>query len=152
MQANSDEPFSILIVEDDENIRSFLETALRLAKFEIVTTEDGEQAIEMLEQRAFDVVLLDLMLPKIDGFGVLAYLRQTSEENLRSVVVMSAAATSYGFPEKLDHRSVHAVVSKPFDIRQLIDLLCNCARATRDTRAAKNLSDGARHDVDGWLK
>ena len=70
---------NILIVEDEQDIRELLEIHLAKEGYAIFTAEDGEQAIDIFQNRDIDIALLDVMIPKIDGFKVLKKIRETSE-------------------------------------------------------------------------
>ena len=63
----------ILIVEDEQDIQELLEAYLGDAGYETATAGDGIEAVSRFQQEAFDLVLLDVMLPKLDGFGVCGY-------------------------------------------------------------------------------
>jgi DNA-binding response OmpR family regulator len=69
----------VLLVEDDERIRTSLRLALEDEGYEIDETESGEAALEAFERRAADVVLIDVMLPGIDGFETCRSLRRSSD-------------------------------------------------------------------------
>ena len=62
----------ILIAEDESSLSKALQLKLNNMGFEATVAEDGAQALELLKAQDFDLVLLDLMMPKVDGFGVLA--------------------------------------------------------------------------------
>src|SRR4051812_21453900 len=64
-----------LIVDDDEPIRSMLARVVEHQGFMVTTAKDGVEAIEQLEHDGFNVVLLDLMMPRVDGYGVLNWMR-----------------------------------------------------------------------------
>ncbi|MBW3595629.1 MAG: response regulator, partial [Actinobacteria bacterium] len=68
----------ILVADDDEDIVRFVEVNLRLEGFEVVTANDGEQALQEAYDRLPDLVLLDVMMPRIDGFEVCQRLRSDS--------------------------------------------------------------------------
>jgi DNA-binding response OmpR family regulator len=65
----------ILIIEDEEAIVKPLAMKLELSGFSVAKAYDGEQGLALMEKEKFDLVLLDLMMPKIDGFGVLTALK-----------------------------------------------------------------------------
>ena len=69
----------ILIVEDEPDIQELLRAYLRDAGYGTAVAGDGLTAITLFQARAFDLVLLDLMLPKINGFGVCERIRQQSQ-------------------------------------------------------------------------
>ena len=66
----------ILIVEDEQDIQELLEAYLGDAGYETATAGDGIEAVSRFQQEAFDLVLLDVMLPKLDGFGVCELIRR----------------------------------------------------------------------------
>ena len=70
---------NILIVEDEQDIRELLEIHLSKEGYKIFTAEDGLQALDIFENKDIDIALLDVMIPKIDGFKVLKKIRETSE-------------------------------------------------------------------------
>lgn len=70
---------NILIVEDEQDIRELLEIHLSKEGYKIYTAEDGEQALDLFQNKDIDIALLDVMIPKIDGFKVLKKIRETSE-------------------------------------------------------------------------
>lgn len=67
----------ILIVEDDPSISELIQTTLQKAGYQTETAYDGEEGANKLEQGRYDLVLLDIMLPKIDGYELLEYIRPT---------------------------------------------------------------------------
>ena len=70
---------NILIVEDEQDIRELLEIHLSKEGYKIFTAEDGMKALNIFENKDIDIALLDVMIPKIDGFKVLKKIRETSE-------------------------------------------------------------------------
>lgn len=86
-------PYRILVVEDDPDLLAILRTAAELHGHEVVVATDGAQAIEALHTLQPDLVLLDLMLPVIDGYRVLSTIRSHSRIGTVPVVVVSARAS-----------------------------------------------------------
>ncbi len=70
----------ILIVEDEKPMARALELKLNHSGFETATASDGEAALENLKKQKFDLVLLDLMIPKIDGFGVIKAMKENGDK------------------------------------------------------------------------
>lgn len=115
----------VLVADDEESIRTLVGRVLRRAGFEPVEANDGQQAIEKLDASHFDVVVLDLMMPRIDGFGVLSHLIESSPEMMEKTIVMTA------FPKTAANERVHhlcCVVSKPFDVEELITRVRECSQ------------------------
>jgi DNA-binding response OmpR family regulator len=73
------EPKRILVVEDEAGISKMMTTKLALAGFKADAAFDGEEALDILARDKYDLVLLDLLMPKVDGFGVLAELQRRKE-------------------------------------------------------------------------
>lgn len=72
--------FRILVAEDDEGTRLHLERILYGAGYEPVLAADGADALELLDRRYVDLILLDLQMPRLDGYGLLEQLRQSGSE------------------------------------------------------------------------
>ncbi len=81
----------ILIAEDEENLLSVLEKKLKLKDFEVIGARDGEEALKKIGQTKPDLILLDILMPKLDGFQVLESLRAkvSSPEELVPIIVIS---------------------------------------------------------------
>jgi CheY-like chemotaxis protein len=110
----------ILLVEDDPIISDRI--AHVLTPFaDVVMVSDGEAAIEKLWSESFDVILLDLMLPRLSGFDVIRHLMMHRPELLKATVV-SSAATDQSL-QFIDEKAVHRVVRKPFDVLDLAKLV-----------------------------
>ncbi len=107
-----------LIVDDDEPIRSMLATIIRHHGFAVETASDGDQAIASIARDGFDVVLLDLMMPRVDGWTVLRFMQEHHPELVGHTIVATA------MPEREALRSikdpVFKVHQKPFEMEQLI--------------------------------
>jgi len=78
---------SILVVDDEANLRHTLAYALRKEGYEVLTAEDGEAALESFKASAPELVILDLMLPKLDGLEVCRWIRRRSDVPKRRVTV-----------------------------------------------------------------
>jgi CheY-like chemotaxis protein len=107
----------VLVVDDDDGIRRLVGTILRRQQYEVDDAFDGQEAIEKLTDRGYDALFLDLMMPRCNGYEVLAFLRQ-QEIDHKCVVVMTAAGTRG--TRDLDTGLVHRVLHKPFDVRDVI--------------------------------
>ncbi|HJQ38513.1 MAG TPA: response regulator [Thermoanaerobaculia bacterium] len=115
----------VLVADDEDAIRSLVRQMLRRAGFHVTEARDGQEAIELLNVRDFDAVVLDLMMPRVDGFGVVAHLIETRPRMVEKTIVMTA------FPRAAAKERLHhlcAIVSKPFDVQELIRLVRACAQ------------------------
>ena len=108
-----------LVVDDDEPIRALLVNLVERLDFTVDSASDGAEAIERLDDDGYDVVLLDLMMPRVDGWAVLDHMSLVDPDRLRHTIVASAVP-----PAEIARRMtvpVFTVHSKPFDVIRLID-------------------------------
>jgi len=101
-----------LIVEDDPAIRRLVEKLLTRRGIDIVTAHDGREAIDHLRDGDFSVVVLDLMVPEVNGFELIDFIKR---ENKRVPVAVVSAVSQQALTE-LDLDVVKLVISKPFDV------------------------------------
>ena len=69
----------VLVADDEASIRRILETRLKMAGYNVVTAEDGEEAVDLFNKTNPDIVILDVMMPKMDGYGVTREIRRVSD-------------------------------------------------------------------------
>jgi len=122
----------VLVVDDEPAIRALIAKIVERAGLPVDSARDGSEAIEMLESHEYAVVVLDLMMPKVDGFALIDYLRSRRRER-PAVIVISAGDP--GIFRQLDGAMVHSIVRKPFDIDVLGDLITAAARSMRGEAA-----------------
>jgi CheY-like chemotaxis protein len=115
----------ILVVDDDDAIRNMVERVLRRERFEVESARDGFEAIEKLAANDYATILLDLMMPRVDGLGVLRFLETAVKDPLPRVIVMSA--NLHTAQETATAPPVFRVLSKPFDIHQLVTDVKACS-------------------------
>ena len=108
----------VLIAEDDDAIRVLLSAALRKAELHVDAVADGLQALRMCEAHEYAVILLDLMMPVLSGFGFLDAFAAASPA-ARSVVFVITAYDDRMFAN-LSAERVHAIVRKPFNLGSLV--------------------------------
>lgn len=107
----------ILVVDDDRLIRTLLTSIFEMHGVECVTASDGEEALRHLREGAFDLVLLDLMMPGMDGFGVLDALESVP---LPHPPIMIATAATPSVIGRIPPSRVAAILAKPFDVDELV--------------------------------
>jgi len=112
------EKLRALVVDDDEPIRALLVNLVEHLDFAVDSASDGAEAIERLEDDGYDVVLLDLMMPRVDGWAVLDHMNLADPDRLRHTIV--ASAVPLGEIAKRMSVPVFTVHPKPFDIGRLI--------------------------------
>lgn len=116
-----------LIVDDDDPIRSMLAKVVERMDLDVETARDGAEAIALIDRNDYDCVILDLMMPRIDGFAVLRHMRDHHPELLRHTIIASAV------PQREIERRVadrvFRIHAKPFDVSTLLHDIDNCARS-----------------------
>ena len=95
-----------------------VQRVLRREAFEVDCARDGFEAIEKISKNDYSTILLDLMMPRVDGVGVLRYLENSDPALAPSVILMTAAADSA--TEAAQAGPVVALLRKPFDISELV--------------------------------
>jgi DNA-binding response OmpR family regulator len=118
-------PEKILVVDDDDAIRHMVERVLRREKYEVDSARDGFEAIEKLSRNDYGTVLLDLMMPRVDGLGVLRWLESEKPPEAKPRVIVMTA-NLHGADDAADAPSIFRIVGKPFDIRQLVSHVRDC--------------------------
>ena len=113
----------VLVVDDDADIRGLLVTAFRMKNLHVDTATDGQEAIDLLRQHSYSVVILDLFMPVTDGFAVLDMIEH---DGMQPVVLVVTGADRKTI-EKLDARRIHGIVKKPFDVEELANVVAACA-------------------------
>lgn len=110
---------NILIVEDEPDIQELLRVYLRDAGYRTAVAGDGVEALSLFAQQTFDLILLDLMLPKIDGFGVCELIRQQSPVPILMLTALDGEQEQLrGFGLNIDD-----YVTKPFSMPVLLEKL-----------------------------
>lgn len=106
----------VLIVEDDSGIAEFLRLELEHEGYAILHTADGRTALEIFEKAAPDIVLLDIMLPQLNGIEVLRRIRKTSKT---PVIMLTARGDTFDKVSGLDS-GADDYLAKPFEIEELL--------------------------------
>ncbi len=114
-----------LIIDDDDPIRNMLSTIVRHQGISVDTARDGSEAIESLDRDDYSVVVLDLMMPRVDGYAVLAHMREHQPE-LLPCTILATAVPQHDLTTNLKD-NVFMVHTKPFDVHQLIADVRRCA-------------------------
>ncbi|MFR8665745.1 MAG: response regulator transcription factor [Ruthenibacterium sp.] len=116
----------ILIVEDDLAIQALLHDFIQEAGYEVVLASDGVEALSLFSEQDFDLILLDIMLPKIDGYGVCEVMRKKSDV---PIVMLTALDGEQNQIKGLDLQ-VDDYITKPFSMPILIRKIAAVLRRT----------------------
>ena len=136
----------VLIVDDEPDILLMMRLSLEAQGFETALAADGERAVERLSTEDFDVVLLDVMMPVLDGWGVLEHVRQSPRQS-PPIIVVSAKTADRDVARAL-RLGAAEYLTKPFDLSALSDVIHRVVGLTLEEREARReaklaeLSDG----------
>lgn len=113
-----------LVVDDDDPIRTMLAKVVERQDLDVDTARDGEEAIARIDEDGYSVIVLDLMMPRVDGYGVLKHMQQHHPEKLACTIIASAVPE----PEILKRfgAPVYRIHAKPFDMARLIADIREC--------------------------
>lgn len=128
-------PQTLLVVEDDASIQRLIASTLRRRRFAVEVASTGREAIEKLAANEYAMLTLDLMMPDVSGWDVIAWIKQHFDRRPASVTVISAADENVF--RKLDGTVVNAVFIKPFDITVLGIYVAATLRHPPDRRQAR---------------
>lgn len=129
----------VLVADDDEDIRAYLEITLQLAGFEVLLARDGVEALEVALSRHPDVIVLDVMMPRLDGLQALERLRADPRTGHLPVMLLTARARTDDAIEGLD-RGADDYVAKPFDPDELVARVRAALRRAETQRTRNPLS------------
>ncbi len=129
-------PETVLVVDDDPDIARFVEVNLRSAGYEVSVASDGEEALTRALELRPDLVLLDVMMPRIDGFEVAQRLRRNPQTANASIIMLTAKALSTDKVLGLTAGADDYII-KPFDP---IELLARVKGTLRRAKEMRNLS------------
>lgn len=120
----------ILLVEDEENIRDVVKLNLELEKYEVVATGNGREAIKLFHEQHFDLLLLDVMLPDVNGFQICEQVRLTNMEV--PVIFLTAKETAN---DRITGLKMGAddYLTKPFNLEELLLRIQNLLKRTAKT-------------------
>jgi CheY-like chemotaxis protein len=125
---------AVLITDDDPGIRGLLATVARQTGCTVDTATNGFEAIEKLKSGAYDLLLLDLMMPMMSGYDVVEQMK--GMEKRPAVIVVTASHDDDAAVDRLDGKVVSSILRKPFDVLAASDFIRVTASAVYDDRAA----------------
>lgn len=112
----------VLVIDDDANVRRILSGALRNRSLHVDEAPDGSVAIALLAENRYAVVLLDLLMPNVDGFGVLDAIG----DGANPPIVLVVSGADRRVLDQVDSRKIHGIVKKPFDPVEIADIVTAC--------------------------
>jgi CheY-like chemotaxis protein len=119
--------YTILIVDDNEDNRELLSNRLSALGFNIVVAEDGKKALEVLHVQLIDLVLLDIMMPEIDGITVLSRIRSDNTYDDMAVIMLTAIDI-INVAEDCLRRGANGYITKPYDMELIKQKIRQCLK------------------------
>jgi len=119
----------ILLVEDEDQIRKLIKMNLEMEGFEVVSTNNGRKAIDMIDGQHFDLMILDVMLPEVDGFQICQKVRLNNTKV--GIIIVSAKDTSQDRITGLKY-GADDYLTKPFNIEELLLRVNNLLKRSSD--------------------
>jgi DNA-binding response OmpR family regulator len=127
----------ILIAEDDPDVRRLVALALEGESHEVVTANDGMEALRAMAEGLPDLLLLDVMMPNLDGYGVLDHMTSSGIKEHVRVMMVTAKGSETDTKRGLE-RGCDAYMTKPFDVIELLDKVAEmCSMTMADLRAER---------------
>jgi DNA-binding response OmpR family regulator len=126
--SRSDPPVAVrnvLVIDDDRALRGLFTTLLTKKGFTVDTAGDGRVAFDQMTKHSYSVILLDLMMPDVNGFELLERMERDSPLLLKRVIVMTGAAQRQ--VARVNASTVWDVIRKPFDIDHLVSSAIACS-------------------------
>lgn len=120
----------VLVVEDDPVVADLVRFNLERAGIEVATACNGQHALELLDQQAFDLVVTDYQMPRMNGAELCRKLRGESRWCETPVVLLTAKALELDLAELREQLGVREVFSKPFSPRALTHTVQECLAVT----------------------
>jgi CheY-like chemotaxis protein len=119
-------PRRVLVVDDEPAIRALVAKIVERAGLTVDTARDGADAIDQIEQHPYAVVVVDLMMPNVDGYELIEHIKRRNGSKPAIIVVSAGDSAAL---RQLDGSVVHSIVRKPFDIDVLGDLINAAAQS-----------------------
>lgn len=114
----------VLVVEDNAINQLLISTILKLESFEVVVADNGKIAIDILINSDFDIILMDLMMPEMNGYDATEHIRKKLTDKKSSIPIIAVSAdVSKDVKDKCKAVGMNDYISKPYDAKHLLDLI-----------------------------
>ena len=121
---SDDDGTEVLVVEDDKAVSTLLQAAVESIGYTTTVARDGRAAVDAMARHDYRAVLLDLVVPGIDGFGILDYVGRMRAPLLRRIIVITGLPLPYR--QRLEMYEIGGVLEKPVDVSELRELIEQC--------------------------
>jgi DNA-binding response OmpR family regulator len=111
----------ILLIDDNKTVSGVLTEYLTIIGYDCTTANNGREGIKLLKQQPYDVVLLDLVMPKFSGLDVLGSLKKEGLMKKQKIILLTASSITDEQINKLQKTGVRSFLRKPFDIDMVVE-------------------------------
>jgi len=112
---------TVLIVDDDDEIRQSTRNVLIMANFNVLLAADGVHALKVLARQPVDALIIDLMMPRLDGVGVVRALGEMPPEHRPGVIIV--ISVHFELHSRIASLGIHRILPKPLEFPKLVDEL-----------------------------
>lgn len=130
----------ILLIEDNPDVRENTAEILELAGYEVDTAENGKIGVSKANEKPFDLIICDIMMPELDGYGVLHILNKNPKTSATPFIFLTAKAERADFRKGMN-MGADDYLTKPFEETDLLDAIELRLQKSAAVRAPQNLDD-----------
>ncbi|MDP4152455.1 MAG: response regulator transcription factor [Bacillota bacterium] len=138
------ESYKILVCDDDKNICELLRIYLVKEGYSVIIANDGQEAVDLFKQNKIDLVLLDIMMPKLDGWQVCKEIRKTSQV---PIIMISAKGDTFDKVLGLE-LGADDYISKPFDTKEAVARIKAVMRRTNNEKKENEIKEVIYENLD----
>jgi DNA-binding NtrC family response regulator len=110
---------TILLIDDDEQLRRLSQVALEGARYRVLTAENGKHGLRLLERQEVDVILVDILMPDMDGLDLIPLLRKTRPAI--KIIAISGGSGEWDYLDAAKCLGAHDTLKKPFSLQEMLD-------------------------------
>jgi DNA-binding response OmpR family regulator len=109
---------TILLIDDEESVRSLFQVALERAGYRVLTAENGQHGLRLLEHQEVDLILVDIFMPGMDGLELIPLLRKTRPAT--KIIAISGGSGRRNYLDMAKHLGADDTLKKPFSLQELL--------------------------------
>jgi CheY-like chemotaxis protein len=110
---------TILFIDDDDLMRTVFQVALEKAGYHVLTAEDGQHGLRLLQHQEVDLALVDIFVPNMDGLELIPLLRKTRPAS--KIIAMSGSSREWDYLDRAKRLGANDTLKKPFSLQELLD-------------------------------
>lgn len=133
-------PETVLVIEDEQNVAAFIQQGLQEAGYEVFLAYNGHQGLDFLQQKSIDIIILDKILPGMDGIEILKLIKSSPQSDI-PILMLSALGSTENVVNGLDN-GADDYLTKPFKFKELIARLRALSR-----RRSVNIAPSDRLEI-----